>query len=293
MPGRALVVINAKSRNGTGIAEEACAQLKRTGIEPHIHQCPRREDLPDLIVREGTDADLVIVGGGDGTINAAAEGLIAASRPLAILPLGTANDLARTLGIPADLESAVKVIAEGNIRAIDVGSVNDKLFFNVASVGLSAELAGEITNETKSILGKLAYAAAGLKVLSRARPFRATIIHGDTQASVRTLQIAVGNGRFYGGGNIVAPDAHIDDSHLHLYSLEVLRAWRLLLMMPAFRKGKHVAWNEVRALRSEKFEIHTRRPRTISADGEIVTKTPGFFRVIPRAIKVFAPSSDL
>ena len=94
---------------------------------------------------------------------------------------------------------------------------------------------------------------------------------------VRTLQIAVGNGRFYGGGNAVEKDAAIDDQHLDLYSLELDRAWKLALMARSFRYGEHGAWDEVRAVRAKEFDIRTRKPRPVNADGEIVTQTPGPF----------------
>ena len=104
-----------------------------------------------------------------------------------------------------------------------------------------------------------------------------------------TLQIAVGNGRYYGGGNAVEKTAEIDDRRLDLYSLEFARAWQMALMARSFRHGEHGAWDEVRAIRAKEFEVRTRRPRPINADGEIVTQTPARFALVPAAIEVFAP----
>ncbi|MBB4040420.1 YegS/Rv2252/BmrU family lipid kinase [Microvirga flocculans] len=227
--------------------------------------------------------------GGDGTLNAAAFGVIEAGLPLGILPLGTANDLARTLHIPFDLDGAAQVIADGHTRRIDLGIVNGEPFFNVASLGLSAELAQKLTRDIKRRWGRLGYALVALKVLAQARPFRATITSETESVRVRTLQIAVGNGRFYGGGNAVEKDAAIDDQHLDLYSLELERAWKLALMARSFRYGQHGAWEEVRAVRAKEFDIRTRRPRPINADGEIVTQTPAHFSIRPAAVTVFAP----
>jgi diacylglycerol kinase family enzyme len=117
------------------------------GIAPVQRECGTREQLSALIREHGGEVDLVAVAGGDGTMNAAAEGLVATGLPLGILPTGTANDLARTLGIEADLEAAVKVIAAGHTRRIDLGLVNGHPFFNVASMGLSAELASMLTRD--------------------------------------------------------------------------------------------------------------------------------------------------
>jgi YegS/Rv2252/BmrU family lipid kinase len=289
MSRRALLIVNAKSRSGEAQCELAIESLKAHGIEPIHLECGRREDLSPLIVRNARDVDCAIVGGGDGTLNAAAFGVIEAGLPLGILPLGTANDLARTLGIPFNLDGAVQVIADGRTRRIDLGIVNGEPFFNVASIGLSAELAAKLTRDIKRRFGRLGYALVALKVLSQSRPFRATIASETESVRVRTLQIAVGNGRFYGGGNAVEKNATIDDQHLDLYSLELERAWKLALMARSFRYGEHGAWSEVRAVRAKEFDIRTRRPRPVNADGEIVTETPAHFSIRPCAVTVFAP----
>ncbi|WP_457089453.1 lipid kinase [Microvirga sp. P5_D2] len=289
MSRRALLIVNAKSRSGATQREMAMERLEAHGIETIHLDCKRREDLSPLIVKHAKDADCAIVGGGDGTLNAAAFGVIESGLPLGILPLGTANDLARTLGIPFDLDGAAQVIADGLTREIDLGIVNGEPFFNVASVGLSAELAQQLTRDIKRRYGRLGYAMVALKVLSQARPFRATIRSETENVRVRTLQIAVGNGRFYGGGNAVEQDAAIDDQHLDLYSLELNRAWKLAFMARSFRHGRHGAWREVRAVRAKEFDIRTHKPRPINADGEIVTQTPAHFSIRPGAVTVFAP----
>jgi YegS/Rv2252/BmrU family lipid kinase len=289
MPRRALLIVNTKSRSGAAQRDIALERLKDHDIEPIHVECGRREDLSPLIVQHAKDVDCAIVGGGDGTLNAAAFGVIEAGLPLGILPLGTANDLARTLEIPSDLDGAAQVIADGHTRKIDLGIVNGEPFFNVASLGLSAELAQQLTRDIKRRYGRFGYALVALKVLAQARPFRATIMSEKESVRVRTLQIAVGNGRFYGGGNAVEKDATIDDRHLDLYSLELDRAWKLALMARSFRHGRHGAWSEVRAVRAREFDIRTRKPKAVNADGEIVTHTPAHFSIRPAAVTVFAP----
>jgi diacylglycerol kinase (ATP) len=292
MRRRALVIVNAKSRSGKAALGRAVQGLEQAGIDPIHRDCADRDALSPTIIEDGQDVNLIVVGGGDGTLNAAAQGVMNVKRPLGILPCGTANDLARTLGIPTDLESAIAVIAAGHVRTIDVGTVNDVPFFNVASIGLSAEMALELTRDIKRRFGKLGYAVAAMKVLARAQPFRVQIASSDTRARALTLQVAVGNGRFYGGGSIVEKTARIDDARLHLYSLEFLRAWKLVLMLRSFRAGEHGAWSEVRTLEDQTFDISTRRPRPVNADGEIVTHTPARFRVLPRAIDVLVPAEE-
>lgn len=289
MPRRALLIVNSKSRNGEAQCQAAIERLTAHDIEPLHVECGRREDMPSLIVDYASQVDCVVVGGGDGTINAAALGVIQANLPLGILPMGTANDLARTLHIPFDLDGAADVIVAGHTRRIDLGLVNGEPFFNVASLGLSAELAQKLTRDIKRRFGRLGYAIVALKVLMQARPFSAIITSETETVRVKTLQIAVGNGRFYGGGNAIEQDATIDDQHLDLYSLELKRAWKLALMARSFRYGTHGAWDEVRAIKAKEFDIRTRRPRPINADGEIVTQTPAHFSIKPAAVTVFAP----
>jgi diacylglycerol kinase (ATP) len=284
---RALVIFNKASRKAGEQMENAIAQLDRhDDIDVTVADCPAPGQLSQFIVERRTHCDLVVLGGGDGTMNAAARGLIEAQVPLGILPLGTANDLARTLGIPEDLETATKIIINGNARRIDLGEVNGRPFFNVASIGLSADLASELSSDLKKRFGKIGYAIAAISVLLRARPFRATIMSGDKKVRALTLQIAVGNGLFYGGGMAIERDAKIDDGTLDLYSLEMRRAWKLALMAKAFRFGDHGAWREVRVDHAQAFHIRTRRRHPINADGEIVSHTPADFRILPRAIEV-------
>lgn len=292
MTRSALLVVNSNSRSGKDALPELMEGLPAHGITVLHRECGSREELPGLIASEGAKADLVIVGGGDGTLNAAAAGLIKLKKPLGILPLGTANDLARTLEIPADLQEAMKVIAQGNTRWIDVGQVNDVLYFNVASIGLSAELAQKLTGDIKRRFGKLGYALAALRALARARPFRAHIEGGGYNSRSLTLQVAVGNGRYYGGGNIVQKDATIDEELLRLYSLEFVQSWRMVLMLRSFRSGEHGALEEVLTLQGKQFDIRTRRPKPVNADGEIVTRTPATFKVLPKAIEVIVPSAE-
>src|SRR5690606_24305987 len=136
------------------------------------------EALPEIardIVRLRESADLIILCGGDGTIASGALAVEECGLPLGIIPMGTANDLARTLGIPIDLTEAADVILAGNTRRIDLGTVNGYAFFNVASIGLSADLAQGLDTTLKRRFGRLGYALAAARVLTRARPFTAII----------------------------------------------------------------------------------------------------------------------
>ena len=288
-PRRAVLLLNPGARRGADAIDPVLDRLRAGGVALDERPMTSPEEVTRVLTAAAATADCAIVGGGDGSLRMAAAGIEASGLALGILPLGTANDLARTLGIPDDPVAAAEVILAGHRRVIDLGTVNGEPFFNVASIGLATELARELSGDLKKRWGRLGYAIAAIRTLAKARRFSAWITERDSTVRTRTMQIAVGNGRFYGGGNVVAEHAAIDDEHLDLYSLEMRTVWRLALMLWSFRSGEHGAWSEVTTLRGTEFEVRTGSPRPVNADGEIVTETPARFLVHPKAITVFAP----
>jgi diacylglycerol kinase (ATP) len=293
MTQKALLLINHHARKGKQNITTAIQQLQDGGLELLEEEIPPPRQLSDLIRRYQGQVDRVIIGGGDGTLNAAIAGLLETQLPLGILPLGTANDLARTLGISNDLAQACQVIAAANPQPVDVGCVNGQYFFNVASLGLSVKITHQLTQEVKQRWGVLAYAVTAFKVVYRSRLFHAEIRLADGQIKrVKTVQIAVGNGRFYGGGMAIAPSATIQDGRLDLYSLGLEHWWQMLALLPLLHRGHHgsTPWSD--SWEGQEFYVNTRRPRSINTDGEITTSTPAHFRVLPQALKIFTPPKD-
>jgi YegS/Rv2252/BmrU family lipid kinase len=286
---RALLICNAKARNGGLDLDEVRGILRAGGIEPV--EPPPDADCRDEIRARAKDVDLVILGGGDGTMNMAAPALVESGLPLAILPLGTANDLARSLGLPLDPLAAARFIPTAQARPVDLGWVNGHYYFNVASIGFSAELAGELTAESKKTWGVFGYAVAAIRVLRRVRPFTVTIEHDGTVEKVTTIQVSVGNGRHYGGGMTVEEAAAVDDGKLDFYSLEVAHWWRLIALLPALRRGTQGRAADVRAFQTREIKISTRKPRPVNTDGELTTHTPAHFKVVPEILQVFAPDA--
>jgi diacylglycerol kinase (ATP) len=285
-PRRALLIVNPKARNGgldlAGI-KDALGRGGIATVEP-----PEKADCADLI-RAASDVDLVVLGGGDGTLNAAAQALAERKLPFGILPLGTANDLARSLGLPLDPVAAAEVIATEPARPIDLGCVNGHYFFNVASVGFSADLAGELTADLKRHWGTVGYAVAAVRLLRRSRPFTVYIEHDGQIETVRTIQVSVGNGRHYGGGMTVEENATVDDGLLNFYSLEVAHWWRLVALLPALRRGTQGQAADVRAFKTTEVVLRTKKPRPVNTDGELTTYTPAHVKVVPQAVRVHAP----
>lgn len=288
---RALLLVNPKARRGQEAIDPVIDRLRDGGLAVTVEPFEALPEIARDIVRLRHMADLVVVCGGDGSVSSAALAAVESGLPMGIIPMGTANDLARTLEIPMDLVRAADVIVKGLTRPIDVGTVNGHAFFNVASIGVSAKLAQSLDPVLKKRFGRLGYALAALKVMARVRPFPARIIEKGAVIDVSTFQIAVGNGRHYGGGNVVEETAQIDDGRLDLYSLEMTNLWKLALMLRSFRSGRHGAWSEVRTARCVEFDIETRKAMPVNADGEIVTSTPAHFKVHPKAISIFAPKT--
>ena len=285
---RALLLVNPRSRRGQVLLNQVRRTLVRTGLV-FIEPSTDTTDASEAILMHSKEVDLVIVGGGDGSLNGTAKGLLETGLPLGVVPLGTANDFARTMGIPLDLQSAIDVIARGRTVEVDLGKANDHPFFNVASIGFSADLAASLTQEAKRRWGKLGYTIIAARLLARSTLFTAHLEHDGTFETLRTFQVSVGNGKFYGGGMTVQADATATDGQLDFYSLEVDHWWRLLGLVPALRKGTHGNWNDVRAFSTKNLTITTSTPRPVNLDGELKTYTPVEFNIIERAVRVFVP----
>jgi YegS/Rv2252/BmrU family lipid kinase len=289
-PRRALLAVNRRSLQGNGEISDCLDRLRGQGILLSVHPTDRPDDVPALIREHHGGHDLVILGGGDGTMNLAAEALVEAGLPLGILPLGTANDLARTLGIPFKLAEACDVIATGVERWIDLGRVNGKAFFNVASLGLGVAVQQVHKGERKRRWKVLSYVFSVIEAFDRSHSFSVEITCDGRTERLRCLHLAVGNGRHYGGGMTIAQDATIDDGTLDLYALRPQSLASLMLLAPVLRWGLHSASERQVCMRGREFEVRTRHPKRINADGEIVSETPAKFTVAPRALRVIVPA---
>ena len=289
MTPRALFIVNPHSRRGKEHSPEVRRVLAGLGLDL-VAEDAGAEQSGELIRRHRSQIDRVVVAGGDGTLNAVVQGLVGTGLPLAIIPLGTANNTARTLDIPLTIPEACGVAVHGARRRIDLGRVNERYFFTTASIGLSVQITEELTSKTKRRWGPLAYGVAAIRALTRSRAFHADISWPGGSRHSRTVQIVVGNGRYYGSTLAVAADATIDDARLDLYSLEVRHWLEVLALAPSLKRGRHASKDSVEALRATEFEIRTVVSREINVDGEICGKTPASFRVVAGALEVFAPA---
>ncbi|MBF0372427.1 MAG: lipid kinase [Alphaproteobacteria bacterium] len=289
---RAVLIINRHSRRGGEDTSRLAARLRALGLDLIVEEPGDKHEVAGILARHRASVDLVVLGGGDGTLSAAAPALMAAGRPFAVLPLGTANDLARTLGVPLSPEEACAVAANGQPHPIDLGEVNGHYFFNVASLGLTAEVKRHLSHDVKRRWGVAGYALSAMRAVREARGFRAEIHVDGRPAKLRAVQIAVGNGRHYGGGMTIAWDARIDDHHLDLTAIAPRGPAGLVLLIPGLRRGRLEGRSGVLVERGREIHIATDRSMPVSADGDVVTRTPAHFRVIPRALTVMVPRSE-
>lgn len=287
---RALLILNEDSRKGAELSDRVRAALREHGLEVEDFSFADAVSDDTAFAERAAAADRIIVGGGDGTLNGIADRLVEVARPTGILPIGTANDLARSLGIPEDPGQACAIAAGDVVRAIDIGRVNDKCFFNVASFGLSVEITERLTKERKRVWGVFAYALAALDAARRTRPFSVEIVVDGDRHRAKVIQVAVGNGRFYGGGMTVHRNTRIDDGWLDLYGLKPVRPWRLPAVALRLRTGMLDDADYAFHLRGRRFELTPPRRRTVNADGEIVTTAPCTVEILPQALDVFVPS---
>lgn len=287
----ALVIVNSNSRSGADTdINEGLELLARNGISVIEKHTSSAEQTARLIEEHAKQIQLVILGGGDGTISSAAGALYRCQLPFAILPLGTANDLAHSLDIPTNLSEAFQIIADNYTGKINLGMINEHYFLNAAHIGLGVKVTNELTPEVKKKWGVLSYLKAAFSAFKKNRPFHAIVDANGTEHRLRSIQLAVGNGRYYGGGNVIDENSNIDDGKLCLYSLAPSSLWQLLSHALFLRYGKHRHMRNTFTTSAKRIAIKTRKPKDIIADGEVISKTPAVFEVIPCALTVVRPA---
>ncbi|MFC9773296.1 MULTISPECIES: lipid kinase [unclassified Pseudarthrobacter] len=292
------VLINAGARLGAAAPDQAVDMLRNAGLPvAAVHRVLSGTDLDGALDRVmAENHDLVVVGGGDGTVSFAAGRLAGTGTVLGVLPLGTANDLARTLQIPNTLPAACAALADGKVVDIDLGRVNGQPFLNVASVGLSVGVTETLSPRLKRRLGPLAYAVAAVRAYARHQPFRARLEFpgGDHQAIEleNLLQVAVGNGKHYGGGNAVSPTAGIDDHTLDIYAIPGARLREHVRIARLLKDGSFVERSDVHHATTQRVLLVTDPPMPVNLDGEIATVTPADFTIERNAVHVIVPQGS-
>jgi YegS/Rv2252/BmrU family lipid kinase len=234
--------------------------------------------------------ELVVAWGGDGTMNEVACALAFGPVPLALVPAGSGNGLARDLGVPLRPDEALAIAASGRRWRIDAGDVNGRLFFNVAGVGLDARIARAFAERTGRRRGLLAYAHVGIRELSRYRAEHYDVRWDAADTSLKALFIALANSRQYGSHGCIAPHAALDDGRLDLVLVGEQPLWRVLTRVPEFFGGRLAATGGVQMHPFQSAELTSTGPWELHLDGEPrAMDGPLAVRVHPGALTVVSP----
>jgi diacylglycerol kinase (ATP) len=263
----------------------------------------RPGQLTELARRAAEDgATLLVAVGGDGTVNEVVNGIAGrAGVDLAIVPRGTGRDFARTYGIPHRLDDALRTARDGRTREIDLGRARfrswqgemvETYFANIASAGMSGAIAKRANETTKALGGKASYFWATFAVFARWRTSEITVaVDGESRRSWMH-DVVVANGRYFGGGMMICPQAEPDDGAFDVLLIGNLTKRDLILTLPKTYRGKHLPHPKAELLRGSIVEIDAPEPLPVELDGEQPGTTPARFDLVPRGLRLRVPADS-
>jgi YegS/Rv2252/BmrU family lipid kinase len=286
----AALVVNAKSRKGQKLFKRACSAMSGLPYEVDAHAVEDPDDLEATVLRAlAKKPDLLILGGGDGTVSGLVDLMVGHDVILGVLPLGTANSFARTLGIPLTVEGAVEVIRTGRPRRIDLGMIDGDYFANCAAMGISPKIAETVPHGLKKVFGKVGYLTWAAYQYLRFRPFTLIVGEGETAVKIRVVEVRISNGPYHGGTELV--DAAAVDSGEIVVQAVMGHVKRRLVQNWVASVFRHESRHEkVRDFRGKSLKINTIPSLPISIDGEVLARTPVTAKVAAGIIRVMAPA---
>lgn len=276
---------NEGSRRSSALFAQAESALRESGIRLESSRlCASYGDLMNMVVHQiQSGAKAVIVGGGDGTLGAAA-GLFAGSKTVfGAMPLGTGNQFAHEVGIPSDIPGAAFTLAQGRVARIDLGDCNGQSFLTVATVGLTTEVARGLGH--KGVLGKASYAPAVLAAIRKAKPFQVEIVGGRETISGEMIQVVVCNGRTHAGPFLASPDATITDGQFDVYAVKPIDVGHMVGASVLALAGRHTEIEEVDWMKSDSLDLETIPKLPVVLDGEETWFDTLRFEVRPGALR--------
>jgi len=299
---RAVLIMNVASGTSTmatteGTSEEhqeaILAALRTHGIEAEVRQTTPEDHGAGLAAQAAAEqADVVIAAGGDGTIHEVAHGLVGTHSALGIIALGTMNNLAHSLQIPATIEEACAVIATGETHAIDVGKINNQFFLEVAGVGLEAAFF-PAAEEMKGpgLLVTLRGLFNGLRTLLAFQPAKLRISFDEHQRRPYTaIQVTICNSRYYGPQFELVPEALMNDGLLDVVIFKQFSKLEYIRHAIAISQGKRTYQPKVIHRRVTSVRINADHPLEIQADGLPHGQTPATVTITPGALRVRVPA---
>ena len=289
----AIIVKPAANAEHLEALRESVVSLRGAGHEVEVRQAFEEGDGERFArAAAGAGVDLVIAAGGDGTINEVVNGLGACSRRprFAVVPLGTANDFALGLGIPSQVDEAMRIAVSGRAREVDLPIVNQRYFLNVSTGGFGAEATEHAAAESKRLLGAWAYLITGARQFVDLEPVGGLVeADGRVVFSGDFLLFAVGNGRQTGGGSLLTPRAELNDGLLDLLVVRAVQRLDFLSMLPDLRSGTHLESPDILYTQARRLVITTEETLSVNADGEPIRGTRFDYRLDSERLVIVAP----
>ncbi len=292
------VIINAGSGSvECDVVEKQLAELfEQNGVKANINLAQNGGEIVKLAEKLAkSDAEVIVAGGGDGSVSAVASKLIGTNKTLGVLPLGTLNNFSKDLGIPQDLAEAVKIIAANQTKEIDVGEVNGHIFINNSSIGLYPHIVKRRERQQRLGHGKWRAAFwAGLKMLKRS-PFFAVRLKTETgERIVKTPFVFVGNGEYEMDFFNIGRRSIIDDGKLSVYFLHRSGRKGLFLLVVRTLFGRLRQTDDFEETSVEEITFETRKKRILVAfDGEVeMLETPLHYKIYQKALRVVVPQTN-
>jgi len=285
-----MLIVNAMSRKGEAAFDEARDKLAAAGIDLIDCHAVRNPEVMEPVVKAAiAKGPMVIVGGGDGTLSSVVDHFVGTETVFAVLPLGTANSFARTLGVPLDLDGAIEVIANGRRKRIDLGIIDGDYFANAAALGLSPLIADTVPHGLKRYLGMVGYLVWAVRVAFKFRPFklRITLDDGTIEKSWAT-EARIANGTHH-GGVLLVESQELDSGEMVIQAVTGKSVWGLAWSWFATLFRLRAREQTVTEWRGKRMTLDARPSQKISIDGEIAARTPVVVEVARGAIEVAAP----
>lgn len=286
----AALVVNAMSRKGQKMFEQACAAMEGLPYPVDAHAVENPDNLEDTVrAALAKKPDLLILGGGDGTMSGLVDLMVGHDVILGVLPLGTANSFARTLGIPLDIAGAVEVIRTGAPRRIDLGMIDGDYFANCAAMGISPKIAETVPHRLKKYLGRAGYLGWAAYQFLRFRPFTLIVGEGDAAERMRVVEVRISNGPYHGGMELIE-SAEVDSGEIVVQAVCGHVKRRLIGNWFAHAIKHEARHEEVREFRGKALRVDTIPKLPISIDGEVLAHTPVMAKIAAGVIRVMAPA---
>ena len=285
----AALIVNAKSRKGRKLFKRACERVATLPYAVEAHAVDDPKNL-DRTVRQALakKPDLVILGGGDGTISGLVDLLVGHDVKLGVLPLGTANSFCRTLGIPMDIDGAFEVLRTGRPRRIDLGMIDRDYFANCAAMGISPQIAETVPHNLKKVLGRIGYLGWAAYQFASFEPFTLIVDDGSGERRMKVVEVRISNGPYHGGTWLV-DEARVDSGKIVVqavasrYKRGLVKNWAASFLRMKERHHDTVSFSGT----SIRVDTEPRLP--ISIDGEVLAHTPVTAHIAAGVIEVIAP----